>query len=103
MIAVKFQVMKAISDLGTVKSNENDWCYLLKDTEGWVPATSCKVNHAGSHFYKIPKDIYVFPNKEAAAEFMQGWMGHPWYNVPNGVYEFVEVVPRMVQDGWKLP
>lgn len=49
------------------------------------------------------KDLATFATRKQAEKFIKGWGGHPWWVVPNGNYEIVEVRPRFVkvQEGWE--
>lgn len=96
---IKTQCFEAVSEYSkVVVTEEGEWVWVIEEPEGWVEATSRKACSLP------PDDVLVFQTKEKALNFISNWKGHPWYNVPNGVYEIIEVVPRMktIQDGWDI-
>ena len=83
MFGIKCQVKEARTNRDAPLVHEGEWVWLVKSR--WVPATS-SVN--------LSKDIITFENREEAEEFAKEWKGHPWYHMPNGNYEIVEVIPE---------
>jgi hypothetical protein len=98
---IKTQCKEATSQSGKVMTQEGKLVWVIEEPEGWVPATSSSVEFNNGC---IPKDVLTFDTYKAAELFISQWKGHPWYVVPNGVYEIIEVVPRMktIQDGWDI-
>ena len=41
----------------------------------------------------MPTDTLPFSTREEAEKFAMSWKGHPWYCIPSGKYEVVEVEP----------
>lgn len=83
-----------------IMTQEGDWAWVCEEPDGWVEATA-----SSAEFYKDPpKDVLKFTTEELAIKFIKRWKGHPWYYVPNGTYEIIEVVPKYktVQDGWEV-
>jgi len=77
------------------KEGERFWATI--EREGWVEATSASFKEG-----LIPADVKTWETSDAAEEFAKRWKGHPWWCVPNGNYEIVELLPNMVlvQKGW---
>lgn len=87
---VVFQCKKALAYDKSVFTKEGEWAILLNDSEGWVPATS--TSHRKGD--KISSDVKVFPTEEAATNFMKTWKGHPWYHIPNGIFQCVPIIAK---------
>lgn len=96
---VFFKCKQALAFDKKVLTKEGQLAVVMEEPEGWVPATSAAVHSTAD----IPRGVQIFLSKEKADTFMKKWKGHPWYYVPNGEYEVIEVVPRMVtvQKGWE--
>lgn len=98
---IKTQCKEAISEIGpTSITKEGDWVWVCNEEGGWVEATA-----TSTFLYKNPpKDVKTFSTSDAAEKFIKKWKGHPWYYVPNGVYQIIEVEPKYktIQDGWVI-
>ena len=85
----------------TVMTRNGDKFLVTLEPEGWVEATS----EIWSDLYSkrgFPNSVKVFNSEEDAVKFAKRWKGHPWWCVPNGNYEVIEVTPRFrqVPDGY---
>ncbi len=96
MIVESRQVLDAHNDVITKKGER---FLVMLEHEGWVEATSQRIEDSDA----IHKDAKIFDTPEEAKAFIKRWEGHPWWCVPNGKYELVEVTPRYVQvfSGWE--
>ncbi len=99
--AIKTQCKEARAQDGSVLTKEGEWVFICVEPEGWVPATSVGVHGMDNY---LPKDILIFNFKKNAEKFIKEWHGHPWYHIPNGTYEIIEVKPKMIQiqNGWEV-
>jgi hypothetical protein len=74
-------------------TREGEKVWVVKEPDGWVEATSTSI-----HLYpEPPQDCKTFETYAAAEKFIKRWKGHPWYYVPNGNYEIIEVEPKYKQ------
>jgi len=100
MFVIKTECKKAISGYkDSVVTNEGDKVWVVKEPEGWVEATSRSLTFC----LEPPQDCKTFATYEAAEKFIKRWKGHPWYSVPNGNYEIIEVEQKYKQvvDGFQ--
>lgn len=81
---------------GAIMAEEGERFWVLRDTEGWVPATSTRMSKT------VPRDLLVFDRKDQAKAFAAKWTGHPWWCVPKS-HQIVRVKEtyRRVFDGYK--
>lgn len=79
------------------RAGERFW--VVKDSDGWV-ATSTSVGGYPDH---VPDNALLFETASDASAFARLWKGHPWWVVPDGTFEIVEVEPvyRKVLAGFK--
>jgi hypothetical protein len=63
---------------------------VIADKDSWVEATSWTYI-PGMTF---PTSSKIFPTKEAAEEFASRWKGHPWWCIPSGKHEILEVTEK---------
>jgi hypothetical protein len=78
-----------------VMTKEGERFWATVDPEGWVEASSSRVNVTGE---SPPGDPLIFKTRERAEEFAKRWKGHPWWCIPNGQYEIVPLVAKTVTD-----
>lgn len=88
-----FRCKEALSKCKAVVTRERELAAVMVEPEGWVEATAWAVPDTKT----IPGCAKTFNSHESAEKFIKRWKGHPWYYVPNGEYEIIEVVPRMVR------
>lgn len=88
-----FKCKEALAYNKKVLTKAGELACVMTEPEGWVEATAWSVPDSNT----IPDCAKKFPSYESAEKFIKRWKGHPWYCVPNGEYEIIEVVPRMVQ------
>jgi hypothetical protein len=69
---------------------EGDRFIVLNDDEGWVEATSTLFING-----EIPRRAKLFDTEKEAVAFAERWKGHPWWCIPNGNYEIIEIVPKI--------
>lgn len=98
---IKTQCKEAGSKLNEKPiTEEGAWVWVCEEDGGWVEATA-----TSTFLYKnLPKDVKTFPTSDAAEKFIKRWKGHPWYYVPNDVYQIIEVKPKYktIPDGWEV-
>lgn len=98
---IKTQCKEARSELAEKPiTEEGHRVWVCEEEGGWVEATA-----TSTFLYKNPpKDVKTFITSDAAEKFIKKWKGHPWYHVPNGVYEIIEVKPKYktIPDGWEI-
>lgn len=87
-----FKCKQALAFDKTVLTKAGELAAVMEEPEGWVEATAWSVPDTNT----IPGCAKTFDTYAEAEKFIKRWKGHPWYCVPNGEYEIVEVVPRMV-------
>jgi hypothetical protein len=99
MYAVVFECKEARAGLPgrPVVTEAGTMALLCVEPEGWVPAT-------GSTFSGGFADAKRFSSEADAHEFMHTWDGHPWYYIPSGKYELIELRPQYEQvvRGWEV-
>jgi len=51
----------------------------------------------------VPGTVKIFNSTSDAHDFAHSWLGHPWWCVPNGEYDVVEIKQKykLVCDGWE--
>ena len=92
-VAIKTKCKSVHSSSGGLITQEGYEIWVCKEQDAWVEATGSGVGfHNG-----VPVDVKVFNSKDDAEAFIKTWKGHPWYYVPNGEYELVEVEPQYKQ------
>ena len=98
MYALIVEGKEARSANGTVMAEEGEKFLVVKEPEGWVEADSCRWD--GS----VGADVKKFSSREAAEKFARKWDGFPWWCVPNGNFEVVEIRPKYVKvlDGYEV-
>ena len=60
---------------------------VLVEPGGWVEATSCRYNQGDV----LPPDAKTFKTLASAKQFARRWKGHPWWVVPDGNFEIIQV------------
>ena len=92
---------QVVGESGWVATTEGERFWVLIEPEGWVEATSIKVDSSVLES-KLPKDLKTFETEKAAAAFAKRWKGHPWWCEPNGTFETVRVERKykQVPDGF---
>lgn len=95
MFVIKTECKQASSGAkgNPIMTHEGDKVWVVKEPDGWVEATSRSVVYCPNP----PLDCLVFNSYEAAEKFIKRWKGHPWYSVPNGNYEIIEVEKKYKQ------
>lgn len=91
---IVYECKEAINASGKVTTEEGYRCVISYDPGGYGPT--------GSPLSSGFKYAALWNTFEEAEEFAKKWWGNPWYHIPNGNYEIVELEPLYVQSGWKL-
>lgn len=82
-----------------VQTKSGAWFWVVYTNEGggWITSKNVKGD-------ELPHDLEVWKTRKEAEEFLKEWDGHPYWCVPNGIYEILEVRPCMVevQNGWEI-
>lgn len=92
--AIKTKCKDAYTSDGCIVTKSGHEVWVCNEQDSWVEATGQSVNFSPD---TIPCSIKVFDSKVEAEIFIKKWKGHPWYYVPNGEYEVVEVEPQYKQ------
>lgn len=82
-----------------VTTEARTWFWVTwSETDHWI--SSREVNHP----LGMVDDPMVWETRDEAEKLLKQWKGHPYWCVPNGIYEILEVRPHMkeVQDGWEI-
>jgi hypothetical protein len=93
MFVIKTECREARSSDKTIITQEGTKVWVINERDGWVEATSTHV----SIWKDIPVDVKTFDTYDGAEKFIKRWKGHPWYFVPNGNYEIIEVEEKFKQ------
>lgn len=75
--AVIFSAKEARATDGTLITPKGRQFVVVKEADGWVPATSSIFNAD-----RLPLDLKTWKSLAEAEKFMRKWAGHPWYASP---------------------
>ena len=91
---------EATNDINIV-TKEGEKFLVTVQPEGWVEATSTRLIGKLDILFNRTK---LFDSVEEATKFAKRWAGHPWWCIPNGKFEIVEVQPvfKQMLDGYKV-
>lgn len=83
---IKMECKEVLAPDGTPMTKEGQEAWVIEGD--WGPETTDVTSET-----IIPEDVLLFEKHVEAEEFIKGWEGHPWYNIPNGNYQIFEVEP----------
>lgn len=86
MFVIRFKCKEILRPDGYPLIQDGYAAWVINEPNGWVEATAC-----AAYSDKLPIQLKLFHTQEEARNFIEQWEGHPWYYVPNGKYEILEV------------
>lgn len=82
---------KEVDTLSGCLTAQGDRFWIVKKDGYFLEVKDCVSKDVAPH------DAMLFASKKEAKRFFKAWKGYPWWVVPTGNFDVVEVVPKYKQ------